>query len=342
MILMIQVGSFALNSQLALDWARARNARRLVIEAPDGLKHVAVELARSLSAAGLEVLISGRHTWGGCDVGFREALSLGADGIIHLGHHGFVGFESADLPVLFLPVVSTTDPLPAFRKALEEALSSGYRRIAVGVTAQHLHVVDELEKEARALGAEPVMGFLGKFKGLVIGCSYSSLAEGDASVIVAGGVFHGLGAALWTGKPVWVADPFTGEAKLVSTRAVVARRLEALSRAIDAKKFAVVVSVKPGQRRLHVADVVVNALRKHGREAWITFFDDISREALVNLSGAEAFVNTACPRLVIDDPELFPGPAVNPGELKYVLKGVLEGYSPRDALFFDPRALAEA
>ncbi len=340
MIPMLRAGSFTVNEELAASWARGKRLRKLLVEAPDGIKHVAVELARRLSEAGFDVIVSGRHAWGGCDVGVREALSLGAEGVIHLGHHGHVGPRVTEIPVLFLPVLSEADPMPAFRRAVLEALSSGYRRIAIGVTVQHMHFLGDLEREARELGADPVTGSLDGFRGLVVGCMYSSLSGGEASVVVAGGVFHGLGAALWTGKPVWVADPFTGEAKRVDVKTAVARRLEAISRAIDARSFAVVVSSKPGQMRLRVAELVVEALRKRGREAWLVSLDEVTNEALVNLGAAEAYVNTACPRLAVDDPELFPGPVVNPGELKYVLLGKLDGYSPRDVFFFDARDLA--
>lgn len=337
---MLRVGSYVIDEELAVSWARSKKLKKLLVEAPDGLKHVAVELAQRLSDAGFRVIVSGRHVWGGCDVGTREALSLGAEGVVHLGHHGHVGPEASEVPVLFLQVLSSADPLPAFRRAVLDALSGGYKRIAIGVTAQHAHFLETLEREARELGADPVTGSLGGFRGLVIGCAYTSLSGGEASVVVAGGVFHGLGAALWTGKPVWVADPFTGDAKRVDVRAIVARRLEAISRAMDARSFAVVVSVKPGQMRLRTAELVVEALRRSGRRAWVVSLDEVTGEALVNLGSAEAYVNTACPRLAVDDPELFPGPVVNPGELKYVLLGKLDGYSPRDVFFFDARELA--
>jgi 2-(3-amino-3-carboxypropyl)histidine synthase len=112
-----------------------------------------------------------------------------------------------------------------------------------------------------------------------------------------------------------------------------------LSRAMEVRRFAVLVSAKPGQRRLQVAELVAKALRRSGREALLVVLDEVTREALENLAGFEAFVNTACPRLAVDDAEIFPAPVVNVGELKYVLKGSLDGYSPRDVFLFDLRGL---
>jgi len=231
------------------------------------------------------------------------------------------------------------DPVPVFRRALEEVLAEGRSEVALGVAVQHVHWVGKLEEVASEAGVKLLVGELGGFRGLVVGCNYSSLPGGSAVVVVAGGIFHGLGAALWTGKPTWVADPYLREVKRVDVRRFLAVRLEMLSRAMEARRFAVLVSVKPGQRRLRLAELAARALRRSGREALLVVLDEVTREALENLTGFDAFVNTACPRLAVDDAEAFPAPVVNAGELKYVLKGSLEGYSLRDVFLFDLRGL---
>jgi len=336
---LLEAGGYLLDLDAVVRWARERGARRLLLQAPDGMKAAAVELARRLEPEGFEVVISGGHAWGGCDVAYGEAESLGAEGIVHLGHHGFVGHAGGRVPVLFLPALSAVDPVPVFRRALEEVLAEGRSEVALGVAVQHVHWVGKLEEVASEAGVKLLVGELGGFRGLVVGCNYSSLPGGSAVVVVAGGIFHGLGAALWTGKPTWVADPYLREVKRVDVRRFLAVRLEMLSRAMEARRFAVLVSVKPGQRRLRLAELAARALRRSGREALLVVLDEVTREALENLTGFDAFVNTACPRLAVDDAEAFPAPVVNAGELKYVLKGSLEGYSLRDVFLFDLRGL---
>lgn len=336
---MLEVAGYLLDLDAVLRWARERGARRLLLQAPDGMKAAAVELARRLESEGFEVVISGAHAWGGCDVAYGEAESVGAQGIVHLGHHGFVGHSGGKVPVLFLPAPSAVDPVLVFRRALEEVLAEGHSEAALGVTVQHAHWVGRLEEVAGEMGVRLHVGELGGFKGLVVGCNYSSLSGGSAVVVVAGGVFHGLGAALWTGKPTWVADPYLREVRRIDVKRFLAVRLEMLSRAMEAKSFAILVSAKPGQRRLRVAELAVEALRRSGRKALPVVLDEVTREILENLTGFEAFVNTACPRLAVDDAEMFPAPVVNAGELKYVLRGSLEDYSPRDIFLFDFREL---
>ncbi len=336
---MLEVGGYLFDLEAVERWAREKGVRRLLLQAPDGMKAAAVELARRLEQKGFEAIISGSHAWGGCDVAYDEAESVGAEGILHLGHHGFVGHSGGRVPVLFLPAPSSSDPVPVFRRALEEVLAEGHLEVALGVTVQHAHLVGRLEEVAGEVGVTLHVGEFGGFKGLVVGCNYSSLSGGSAVVIVAGGVFHGLGAALWTGKPTWVADPYLREVRRIDVRKFLAVRLEMLSRAMEARRFAVLVSAKPGQRRLHVAKLAAEALRRSGREASLVVLDEVTREALENLPGFDAFVNTACPRLAVDDAEMFPAPVVNAGELKYLLRGSLEGYSPRDVFLFDLRGL---
>lgn len=76
-------------------------------------------------------------------------------------------------------------------------------------------------------------------------------------------------------------------------------------------------------------------LIRDNRRADIVVMDEITNEGLLNFGLYDAYVSTACPRLPIDDPEIFPGPVLNPGELKYVLSGTLENYDPRDLFRLD-------
>jgi 2-(3-amino-3-carboxypropyl)histidine synthase len=306
------------------------NSTRILVQAPDGLKRIAVLVAEKLGQDGYEVYLSGSHAWGGCDIAVNEARSLDADTILHIGHHGFVGARVTNVKVLFVPVNYTGNFLEPLKKALEEIMRRGYKSIALGVTIELHKRYGEVEKLASSVGLEVRTGFLGNFKGLVIGCNYSALPEADAILIVAGGKFHALGAALWTRKIAWCVDPYLRSYGVVDAKPLIARRLRDLSLAMDARSFLIVVSSKTGQLRLSLAGEIKRRLEQGGRKAVIVVLGDVSRDRLLDFGNYDAYVNTACPRLVIDDPDIFPGPVVNPGELKYVLTGRLENYDSRD------------
>ncbi|ABL78283.1 diphthamide biosynthesis enzyme Dph2 [Thermofilum pendens] len=315
---------------------RKLGARRVLLQAPDGLKHVARELAARLAADGVEAYVSGGHAWGGCDVALQEARAINADAILHLGHHGFVGARVDAPPVIFVPVYYEGLLFETFEKVVRNVALKGYRRVTIGTTYQHAKYFSRLVRLAEDAGLTVAGRHLDGYLGLVVGCNYAALAEdAEAVIVVAGGVFHALGAALWTGAPTWRVDPYTGDYGPVDVKPIVARRLRDLSRAIEARSFLVAVSSKTGQRRPEIARRIRDLLAERGLRAELAVFDEVTREGLLNLGSYDAYVNTACPRLAVDDPDLFPGPVVNPGELKYVLKGSLEGYSPRDLFRFD-------
>ncbi len=330
--------TYDLEVRRVLAWVKHEKAPRVLVQAPDGIKRYVKPLLESLEEAGVEVLVSASHTWGGCDVAISEARSLGVKHIIHLGHHGPVRFTiPRDLRVLFVPCkVSTT---VKFEERLPEALAEvGACKVCLVATVQHAHSLDRIVKSLRPHGIEAVVDRSNSLpRGVVIGCDYSSalsVKEVDAYLVIAGGIFHALGLALLTEKPVISADPFTGEIRVMEEekRKCIAKRLSALSNALDASEYGIVVSIKPGQCNKELAMQIARLLDKHGLKARILVVDEVSWDSLYNLGPPDAYVNTACPRLAIDDAHLFPAPALNPGELEYVLRGSLEGYNSAAAL----------
>ncbi|MGC8836436.1 MAG: diphthamide biosynthesis enzyme Dph2 [Infirmifilum sp.] len=340
----MNVNGYEIDEREIERWVKRNTLRRILVQAPDGLKSVALGVIDYLESLGMSALLSADHTWGGCDLALDEAKSVGADGIIHIGHHGPVWFKPPENPpILFIPAYSIVDPTHVFEKLLDELERNGVKSIGLATTIQHFTWLTSLKETARKRGFTVETGRYAGFEGLVVGCDYSSLGTGksDAIVVVAGGSFHALGAAIWSGLPTWGLDPYTGVYRRVELKSVLASRLYALSRAMDASSFLLIVSVKPGQKRMEIAMRVKEALKRRGRKAIIAVFNDLSREKIENLGVFDAYINTACPRLVIDDPEIFPGPSLNIGELKYVLQGSLEGYSLRDSLFLDLRFLED-
>ncbi len=323
---------------LGVDLGEAvKGHKRVLIQAPDGLKRLALEAAEKLRSAGAEPLLSAGHAWGGCDIAVDEARRVGATLILHIGHHGPVRTRlPEDVEVVFAPAYYRRSPLPAVEAAL--SLLEGAEKIGLGITVQHARHLDAIEEFLRSNGYTPVAapGPLG-VRGLVIGCDYSALeVEADAYLVVAAGNFHSLGAALWTGGEVVAADPYTGTARRVDGRNVVARHLYGLSKALDAQRILVVVSTKPGQFNLRGALRAAEMLREAGRKVEVAVTGEVTREKLVNMGGFDAYINSACPRLGLDDPGLFPGPVANLGETRYLLSGSLDSWKPRDAFRLHP------
>lgn len=309
-----------------------KKAEKVLIQAPDGLKRLALRIGERLEGMGFQIIFSGEHTWGGCDVAFEEARIVGADTIVHIGHHGPVRVKMPPRPrVIFVPAYYSYDPTELVLETLERVSYQIGGEIVLGSTVQHIIWLDRILQRAREKGLRvKVNKGIGGFNGLVVGCDYRAVKGGKAVVVIAGGIFHGLGAALWSGKPTWVVDPYQRLSRKIDTKKVLSRHLFDLSRTFEAETFLIVVSTKEGQLGILTAEKVRKILRERGKRGYIAVFDEISREKLTNIGRFDAYVNTACPRLTIDDPDMFPGPVLNPGELKYVLRRSLEGYQPRD------------
>ncbi len=306
-----------------LAWVRERSPRRVLVQAPPGLTEVAREAARALGEMGVEVVVSGGMCWGGCDLALREAAELGCDAIVHVGHAEFV--RSPSIPVFYLehryqnyePVASL---LPEMLKALE-----GYRRVGLGATVQYLDLLGRLAEDLRRAGHVVMIGRPSnhlRYSGQVLGCDYSTMTSLDGEVdahLVLGSVFHGLGLALISRKEVFAADPHSQKVVPLRETAekVLRKRYAQILAFRSCRRVGVVVSVKPGQRYFGLARWLVGLLRGRGLDAELVVVDEVRAE---DLEGRyEALVNTACPRLSVEDQDRFRVPVLLPGEVMVAL-----------------------
>lgn len=305
--------------------AEVEGSSRILVQAPDGIKPYLGELLDALSRVG-EVLLSGSHAWGGCDIAVEEARRVGAECIVHVGHHGPVRVElPRDIRVVFVPAYCRAGVARAVESALDQL--GECERVGLLCSIQHAREVPRAAEILRREGVEVVVGRAGDPRmaaGQVIGCDVSAAVsiagKVDAFLVVAGGFFHAAGVYAKTGTRTLALDPFRGSAVDVEeyVRRKYALHLDALCKASEARELGVIVCTKPGQCRLAEALRARELLERAGRRAQLVVLGDVDGERLANL-GLEAFVNTACPRLSFDDQDRLGVPVVWVGELEYVL-----------------------
>ncbi|MCD6524429.1 MAG: diphthamide biosynthesis enzyme Dph2, partial [Thermococcus sp.] len=301
-----------------LEALRELNARRVLIQTPEGLKREAQSLADFLEENGIEAIISGDINYGACDPADREAKMLGCDALIHLGH-SYMRLK-LEVPTIFVPAFAKVDVVPALEKNLEEIRKLG-ERIALVTTAQHIHQLERargfLEKE----GFEVVVGrgdSRVSWPGQVLGCNFSAAkVDAEGVLFIGAGYFHPLGVALATRKPTLAVNPYSGDAIWMDNEAerLIRRRWAQIAKAVDAKKFGVITSTKKGQLRLAEAKRVVELLREHGKYAKLIAMNHISYPALEGFD-FDAYVVVACPRVPIDDYENWRKPVLTPPEVE--------------------------
>lgn len=320
-------------------------ANRVLLQAPDGLKRAMLDLAAKLSSTGREVVLSAGSCHGGCDVAFEEAKTVQANAIVHMGHSRMV--REHPIPTIYLEC-RYTDPSPLL-VALEDALSllKTCKCIGLGVTAQWLDFTDIVQDFFRERGLTIVLGSPRRRAGnrcQVLGCEYSALERIKEKVdclLTIGSVFHGLGAALSTNLRTIAVEPHSQRVEEMGElrETVLRQRYASITRFQEAHRIGVILSTKPGQRRPRLATHATSLLRDQGRAAFQVTANEVTESALAEL-GFDGYVNTACPRVSIEDGPLFSAPLLLPSELlvslgflpweELINKGLLLDMSPKE------------
>ena len=315
---------FDLDLDRALALIKKSGAKVVGVQVPEGLKRIASDLAREIEErTDAEVIVSGDPCYGACDVDLD--LCKAADLVIHLGHSEMLEGDPLHDKVVYVEARMRAD----VREAVEGAADFlSARRVGIVTTVQHVHRLDDVVKALKDRGIEAVVRSGGnrmRYPGQVLGCNFEAARNMDVDeyLFVGTGQFHPLGVALATGKSVVAADPVTGDVSVIDTAPMLKRRYGAIARAGDAERIAVLVSKKPGQKRMDLARKVAALGEERGKKMLLVYLDRVEPDALVNL-GVDAAVCTACPRIALDDQAKYPVPVLTPPEFE-VLLGVREG-----------------
>ncbi len=297
---------------------RGRNAKTVGLQFPVGLRTKAVELAHDLEATtGVTCLVSADPSFGACDV-----TDMPVDLIVHLGHAPMPHLRYKNVFFYDLPGPPLTSL--AFVDAAEPMLP---KRVGLLTTTQYRHWLLKIKEHLEAKGHEVRIGEPDRrvaYAGQLLGCDYHTATviekEVDGYLYIGTGDFHPLGVAILVDKPVIIADPERGTARdLAEVRdRILRQRHAAIARSMDAKVFGIIVSRKIGQVRMELANDLKALAEKHGRQANIFLMDLVSPESLEGYR-VDAWVNTACPRIAIEDILQYKKPMLTPQEFETVL-----------------------
>lgn len=314
-----------------------RGVKRVFLQLPDGLKSNGFRLAHLIEEkTNAMVILSADPCYGACDVGLVEAEQVNADLIIHYGHTQFL--QTTKIPIIYLEARVNLDTATSIKKAL--SLLSDSKRIGLSTTVQHIHDIEKvktmLEKEEKRVVVGRAGGHV-KYDGQVLGCDFTTAITisscVDAFLFIGGGNFHALGIALATGKRVIVADPYLNEARDIEElrRYVYRQRWAAITKAKEANNFGIIVSSKPGQKKIDLAERIKTELKKNGKKAIIIYMPEITPEGLTPFTDIDCFIDTACPRVAIDDSSKFKRILLIPAEVSILLgKRTWEDYAKED------------
>jgi 2-(3-amino-3-carboxypropyl)histidine synthase len=298
------------------------NAKRVLLQLPEGLKPEAPRLSKLIEKIGVLPILSGDPCYGACDVAASEAEDLDVDLIIHFGHARLLKHEK--VPTLYLEARATVIVDDAVVSSLP--LLSGYNRIGLATTVQHVQTLDAVREILTRSGKTIFVGDAGHvvYPGQVIGCDYSNVksvaADVDAFLFIGGGRFHALGVALATSKPTIVADPYVNSAYTLQeeVQKILKQRYVSIEEAKCAKTYGLLISLKPGQKHFDEAMKIKDSVEKMGKTACLLAVREILPEVLMEFPTIDAYINTACPRISLDDASKFEKPVLTANEFKVV------------------------
>jgi len=296
---------------------------KILLQFPEGLKQYALEYSKKLESEGNEVYVSAEPSFGACDLAIDDAKQIGAEKLVHFGH---AEFKRVDFNVEYVEyqINASLDLLPESLNVLKQ-----YRRICLLTTIQHVQQLQEIKAFYERNGKEVVLnkpnGFA-KHEGQILGCDVGNVPlldrQVDAFVYFGGGLFHPLGALLQTTKPFFVIDPFQGKIERIDywRKEEEHKKKARIARAAEANRFGILVSTKIGQYNLALAKLLKSKIESEGMQAIILVANTFDFDSLNNMLEIDAFVNTACPRLVTEDQERLRKPLISPDELMLILE----------------------
>ena len=313
----------------AVAWINDGGFSSVALQLPEGLKVRAAEVSDFLhSSTGAEIIVVGYPCYGACDLLYYKGV---ADALIHYGHSPIPSMGD-DPNVMYVESRSdaTVDP------SVMDSLASLPQRVGLLATVQYLGLIPSVKGMLEKSGRTALVGKGDRricHPGQVLGCNCTAAEsisdEVDAFLFIGEGDFHPLAAAFGMQKSVLVLIPGTGEVRSMGeTRdRILRRRFAAIQRASAADSFLVIQCSKAGQNRSAEADLMVRKLREHGKTAYKVILEEVTPMSLMAYR-VDAFVNTACPRIAMDDSARYDRPMLTIPEAEIVLgERTWDGYA---------------
>jgi 2-(3-amino-3-carboxypropyl)histidine synthase len=308
---------------------RKHGAKKVFLQMPDGLKPQGPKLAEAVEKAGAQAIVSGDPCYGACDLPLCEAESLEADLIVHYGHSEMIKPKKTSTPIVYIEAKAKVNIEPAVEKAVP--LLQPWTKIGLATTIQHADKIEKAKKILEKAKKTVHVGNTGHGKqpGQILGCDYANAKivkeRVEAFLFIGGGRFHPLGLSLATMKPIVVADPFENTAYVIYEDAhkLVQKRWANINEAKNAQNFGIIIGLKPGQTNFQTATKIKKELEENGKKAVLLALREINPNSLMQFPTIDAYVNTACPRIALDEPSGFKKPVLTIAEA-YVALGKTE------------------
>jgi 2-(3-amino-3-carboxypropyl)histidine synthase len=292
------------------DDERYKKARIVALQLPEGLKRKSYEIIDAMKDK--EIILLGDPFWGACDIPAQGKWDL----LIQFGHSPIPNLGNFP-KIMYIELQEKMEhdldcsKVPFSSVTLTSNITYSNELKSIKEMLENCHKKVTLKK-----GDSRVF-----YPGQILGCNISAARGDDEAVLFIGeGIFHPLGISLALDKEVLAFNPRTNEYIDMEKekRKFLTQRYAAIEKASKANKFGIIVSSKIGQTRYSLANIARKILEENGKKTYIISTDLIRDETLMNFPG-EVYVNTACPRVTIEDYATFSRPIITFYELEMAL-----------------------
>lgn len=295
-----------------VEYIKKQKLNRILLQAPNGYKNRLLHIKEKLLETGIieDIIIDGDSCYGGCDISIHKVSMLDVDVIIHIGHIPFSQIINTNVPIIYLPYYEDFFLSNEIIKKIENLAKE--HRIKILYSLQYYPIYKRLIHILRLDSNEKH-----KYENLITGCeirpALKRREDFDVYIVISSGIFHALGVSLWTGKKTYLLDVYRN--LLIDLdkerRKILSLLYSRIEKAKKARTFGVITVNKPGQFNLSLSREICRELIKFNKKVYHIILTEINNENLSYFIEIDAFIQTGCPRISIDDQLSFSKPVLN-------------------------------
>jgi len=308
------------------------NHTRILIQVPEGmldysLKQVLKEINNINKE--FQVFVAGDPSYGVCDLATNVAKMLDCTLLIHFGHTTF-GFEkiiqaslkNSGIHLLLIPAFVKINISSFLPNLLNKLAELNWKQVILVSTAQHLNIIALIESFLISHGIE----VQNRVERQILGCHVLNARKikdksVDGVISLNAGTFHTNGIILTLNTPIIQLDPYNGDLQYYSSeirKQIIHKRYAEIHQSRSAKTWGIISSSKLGQFNLTKIKKIKEIIAENSMDSLTIIAEKIEFSTLSNITWVDAWVNTACPRLVFDDQNRVEKPMVSYKEFLYL------------------------
>ncbi len=197
----------------------------------------------------------------------------------------------------------------------EEQIKKLPKELALFTTVQFIDSLDAIKKQLEYAGIKVILPKAKhtQYHGQILGCEFIE-SDAPAFLYIGEGMFHLQAIAVKNNKPIFCYNPYTKKMILFDKKdidAVVKKHKGAIMKFLEADAVGIIVSAKPGQQWLNRAIEFKKKCIAKGKKTYVFMANTIDFIQLNNFPFIQCWVNSACPRIGLDDKDKIDKPIVN-------------------------------